>query len=477
MGIARPPMSDTQHANPYLARGYAPQRTEFDCPDVRIEGRWPAGLAGTFYRIGPNPQFEPRAPYNPLMGDGMVHAFTVADGRVAYRNRWVRTGRWAREHAAGRALFATSGMPADDDPEAGLRPVDGVANTNLVWHGGRLLALEEGAGPVELDPDTLETLGPWTFDGRLLRNMTAHPKVDPKTGAMLFFANIPRGRLTGELAVYEADAAGAIVASQVVQGPYPALVHDFAITERFVVLGVFPVTLSIERAQRGQPVIAFEPDRASEILVMPRGGEPGDVRRFDGPPCMAWHVLNAFENGDRIVLDLCEQEVAMFPTPDGAPPDAARAAQRLARWEMDWSRPGPVRRRRLSDLVCEYPRIDERRTGLPQRYGYVACCGGPGTDDLFHRGLARIDLATGEASVWSGEAGVAAAEPVFVPRSADAPEGDGWILTNLYDEAKDASCLAVLDAGDVAAGPVARAWLEHRVPVGFHAIWRAEGCA
>jgi carotenoid cleavage dioxygenase-like enzyme len=466
------PVDDAFHANPFLARGYAPQRREFDCAELRVEGRWPAELAGVFYRIGPNPQFEPRTPYNPLMGDGMVHAFRVEGGRVGYRNRWVRTGRWTRENAAGRALFATAGLPTDDDTEAGPRPADGVANTNLVWHGGRLLALEEGAGPVEIDPDTLETRGPWTFEGRLPRNMTAHPKVDPRTGAMLFFANLPRGRLTGELALFEADASGRITAAHTVQGPYPALVHDFAITERFVVVGVFPVTLSLERAQRGAPVIAFEPETASEILVTPRAGGVDDVRRFAGPPCMAWHVLNAFEAGDRIVLDLCEQDVAMFPTPDGAPPDTARTAQRLVRWEMDWNLPGPVARRRLSDLICEYPRIDERRTGRRHRYGYVACCGGPGTDDIFHRGVARIDVSTGETAVWPGEPGFAAAEPVFVPRSAQAAEGDGWILTNLYNEAADASCLAMFDAAEIPAGPIARAWLDHRVPVGFHATWR-----
>jgi carotenoid cleavage dioxygenase-like enzyme len=465
-------LNDAVHLNPFLARGYAPQRTEFDCADLRIEGRWPETLAGVFYRVGPNPQFEPRIPYNPLLGDGMVHAFRVEGGRVSYRNRWVRTGRWMRENAAGRALFATSGMPTDDDPEAGPRPADGVANTNLVWHGGRLLAMEEGAGPVELDPETLETRGPWNFAGLLPRNMTAHPKVDPATGAMAFFANIPRGRLTGELALYEADASGAITASHVVQGPYPAVVHDFAITERFMVVAVCPVTLSLERMQRGQPVIAFEPDTPSQVLVMPRAGGPGDVRRFEGPPCMAWHVMNAFEDGDRIVLDLCKQDVAVFMTPDGAPPDMTGAAQRLERWEMDWRRPGPVERRRISDLVCEYPRIDERRTGRPYRFGYVTCCGGPGTDDIFHRGVARIDVTSGDTAVWPGEPGVAAAEPVFVPRSADAAEGDGFLLTNLYDEARDASCLAVFDAQDVGAGPIARAWLDHRVPVGFHATWR-----
>lgn len=456
------------HANPFLARGFAPLRAEHDVAELRIEGRLPEDLAGVLYRIGPNPQFEPRPPYNPLMGDGMVHAFRIGQGRAAYRNRWVRTGRWVRENTAGRALFATGGMSSDDDPEAGPRPADGVANTNLAWHAGRLLALEEGALPVELDPDTLDTRGPWTFDGRLGRNMTAHPKIDPQTGAMLFFANVPTGRLDGRLTLYEADRSGAIVVSRPVQGPYPALVHDFAITPRFMVVGVFPVTLSVERAMQGRPLIAFEPERPSEILVVPRGG--GEPQRFEGPACMAWHVLNAFEEGDRVVLDLCEQDVAMFPTADGAPPDAARAAQRLVRWEMDLARPGTVTRRRLSDLVCEYPRIDERRTGLPHRYGYVACQGGPGSDDLFHRGLARIDLATGETSVWTAGPGCAVGEPVFARRGS--AEGDGWILTTVYDEVSDTGHLAILDARDIASGPVARAHLEHRAPMGFHALWR-----
>lgn len=454
--------------DPFLARGFAPLRAEHDGLQLRVEGRLPADLAGVFYRIGPNPQFEPRPPYNPLMGDGMVHAFGVADGRVTYRNRWVRTGRWRREHEAGRALFATSGLPTDDDPEAGARPEDGVANTNLVWHGGRLLALEEGALPVELDPDTLETRGPWTFDGRLGRNMTAHPKIDPATGALVFFANLPRGRLNGELALYEADAAGAIVASRLVRGPYPALVHDAAITPRFLVVAVCPVTLSMERAMQGRPLIAFEPDRSAEVLVVPRDG--GEPVRFEGPACMAWHVLNAFEDGDRVALDLCVQDVAMFPTPDGAPPDAARAAQRLVRWEMDLTRPGPVAHRALSDLICEYPHLDERRTGLPHRYAYVACLGGPGTDDLFHRGLARIDVKTGETAVWAAPAGCAVGEPVFAPRGAR--EGDGWLLTCVYDEATDTSHLAILNAEDVASGPVARAHVPHRAPMGFHALWR-----
>src|SRR5690349_17702459 len=105
------------HDNPFLAGGYAPLREEFDLDDLTVEGELPRELDGTFYRIGPNPQFEPRPPYNPLMGDGMVHAFRLGGGRASYRNRWVRTGRWVRENAAGRALFATAGLPTNDDPE------------------------------------------------------------------------------------------------------------------------------------------------------------------------------------------------------------------------------------------------------------------------------------------------------------------------------------------------------------------------
>jgi carotenoid cleavage dioxygenase-like enzyme len=177
--------------NPYLSRGFEPIRMECDYSHVPVEGVVPQELDGAFYRIGPNPQFAPRGNYNPLNGDGMVHAFRVCDGRVSYRNRWVRTEQWKLDHAADRALFGTSGLPSDSDASvAGMR-TDGVANTNLVCHGGRLLALEEGHGPIEIDPTTIETIGRWTFEGRLPRNMTAHPKIDPESGEMVMFADFP----------------------------------------------------------------------------------------------------------------------------------------------------------------------------------------------------------------------------------------------------------------------------------------------
>ncbi|MCC7268034.1 MAG: carotenoid oxygenase family protein, partial [Caulobacteraceae bacterium] len=152
--------------HPLLRGAFEPIRFEGDYADLAIEGEWPAGLEGALYRIGPNPQFAPIAPYNPLQGEGMVHAFFMAGGRGAYRNRWVRTRRFELERAAGRALFATGDPRASDPSVAGVDD-QGAANTHILLHAGRLLALEEGHPPIALDPTTLQTFGPWTFGGRL----------------------------------------------------------------------------------------------------------------------------------------------------------------------------------------------------------------------------------------------------------------------------------------------------------------------
>ena len=479
--------------DPLLRGPFEPIRFEADCANLVVDGEWPAALAGALYRIGPNPQFAPRGRYNPLQGDGMVHAFFIDRGRVAYRNRWVRTRQWTLERAAGRALFATSGDPRDADPSIAGQPTDGVANTHIMAHAGRLLALEEGHGPIEIDPLSLGTVGAYTFDGTfsdersdergdqhgenvggkpagaLSRNMTAHPKIDPDTGEMLFFANFPSHKFDGALAFYVADANGAIVRSTTIAGPFPALVHDFAITRGHVVFVVCPVTLSLERLRRGAPPIAWEPELDTRVGVFPRNA-PEKIRWHRGDACMAWHTLNAFDDGNRVVVDLCRQDAPAFPAADGTPNREPSLRQYLERWTL-----GPatdaVATARLSDIVCEYPRIDERRTGLAYRYGYFAAGGGPGTGDPCQRAIARFDHATGAMQTCHLGARCAVSEPVFVARRDSTVEGDGYLLATIYDEDRNASRLAVFDAYDVTIGPIACAYLDHRIPMGFHGSW------
>jgi carotenoid cleavage dioxygenase len=335
-----------------------------------------------------------------------------------------------------------------------------------------MLALEEGHGPIEIDPDTLDTRGRWAFDGALPRNMTAHPRIDPATGEMWLFANFPAGRLTGDIGLYVADASGAIVRSETVAGPLPALIHDFAIAERFVIFVVSPATVSMKRAMAGGPLIAWEPGLGTHVGVMPRAGAADETRWFAAPTRMVWHLMNAFDEAGRITVDLCEQEAAAFPLADGGPPDMSKASQYLARWELDWDGPRQVAAVRLSDERCEYPRFDERRTGRSYRHGYVACQGGPGSNDLFHRGLGVFDHEAGAMRTWSAGPHCAVAEPVFAPRAGGA-EGEGYLLTNIYDEVRNASHLAIFDAQAIESGPIARGFLDHRVPVGFHGLWKA----
>jgi carotenoid cleavage dioxygenase len=454
--------------HPLMSGPFEPIRFECAYADLVVAGDWPAELEGALYRIGPNPQFAPRGPYNPLQGDGMVHAFRIANGCVDYRNRWVRTSRWRLEREAGRALFATSD-PRGHDPSVAGAPDDGAANTNLVFHHGRLLALEEGHPPIEIDPESLETAGPFDFGGGLPGSMTAHPKIDPVSGEMIAFCNFPGGRFDGSLELYEASRSGEVVRRRL-EGPFPALVHDFAITPRNLVFVVCPVTVSMERVRAGGPAIAWEPALGTRVAVVPRDG--GEAHWYRAPPCMAWHLLNAFEDGGNIVVDLCQQAAPAFPFADGSVSPEADLRQYLARWTLD-----PVSEivaiGRLSEIVCEYPRIDERKTGSAYRFGFFATCGGPGTGDLVHRGLGRYDHSTGRMEVWRGNPDEALSEPVFAPRRPDAAEGDGWLLATIFSERSNRSRLAIFDANRLEDGPLAMAHLDHRVPAGFHGIFVA----
>src|SRR5665213_4451576 len=232
-------MDGSQPINPYLAGNFAPVHDEDDF-DLEVVGEIPAALAGAFYRNGPNPQFEPRGDYHWFGGDGMIHAFFVEDGKVRYRNRWIRTPKWKVENAAGRSLFGTFGNPMTTDP-AVLGQDSGVANTSILSHAGRLLALEEGHKPTGLDPSSLETLG---YVEQYRDRVTAHPKIDPETSEMVWF-----GYSTGEqplnatVSYGVTNAAGEVVRRDDFEAPYSSMVHDFLVTRRHAPVSYTHLTL------------------------------------------------------------------------------------------------------------------------------------------------------------------------------------------------------------------------------------------
>jgi len=466
-------MAKTYPRHPNLIGGFAPLRMECDAPDLVVDGEVPRELDGTFYRNGPNPQFAPRGSYHWFGGDGMLHAFAIRDGRVAYRNRWLRTVKWKTEHDAGESLFSAFN-PMESDERVRFMPTDGLANTNVVWHGGRLLALEEAHAPFEVDPDTLASKGAWTFDGKLVGPMTAHPKIDPETGEMLFFGYNANGAISEHMSFHVVDRSGRLVRSETFLAPYAAMVHDFIVTREHVIFPIMPLTGSMERAMRGAPVYAWEPEKGVHIGIMPRSGTVADLRWFHGDPAYVFHPMNAHTDGDKVVCDVCEFEQApLFPLPDGTPGDPRKAVPRLTRWTFDLAgNTDDYKWERLDDIACEFPRLDERRTGLDYRYGYMACDTNPEFKVGGFNAIGRIDHRTGRLDLYDVGKGCATNEPIFVPRSADAPEGEGYLLANVYDDNRKASHLVILDAENVAAGPLATAYLDHRVPFGVHGNWK-----
>ncbi|HVI32768.1 carotenoid oxygenase family protein [Phenylobacterium sp.] len=453
--------------NPYLTGNFAPVRSEDDF-ELAVKGEIPRELRGALFRIGPNPQFEPRDPnHHWFAGDGMVHGFYVADGKVRYRNRYARTPKWELEHEHGRSLFGTFGNPMTTDPLA-MGNEGGVANTNIVWHAGRLMALEEGHQPFEMDRDTLESRG-YVRDYR--GRVTAHPKIDPKSGEMAWFAyGVGDMPLSAGMSYGVTDASGKVVRRDDFQAPFACMVHDFMVTENHVLFPILPLTASLERAMGGRPPFAWEPEKGSHVGVMRRDGDVSSIRWFNTEACYVFHPLNAWEEGDVLYADVMRYDVApLFPMADGSP--GQKSAARLVRWTFDLAGGSDaIREQPLDDLDGEFPRVDPRVETLRHRHGWYAA-DPTGAQTVKLGAIAHLDLATGARQVYELPAGDLTSEPVFTPRSADAAEGDGWVTAVVWRAAENRSDLLVFEAQEIARGPIATAEMPRRVPFGFHGNW------
>jgi carotenoid cleavage dioxygenase len=444
---------------------------ETDLGPLPVAGRVPPELAGMLVRNGPNPLF-PEPTQHWFAGDGMLHAFHFADGEVHYRNRWTRTDRWQAQKAAGQDLSTNFKRKSTD----GAAADEGVANTNVLAHAGRLLALEEGHLPVRVTAPDLETLGGFDFGGAIDGPFTAHPKIDPQTGELLFFGYGTPEWLGAGMSFGSIEAAGKVTRFERFEAPYAAMVHDFAVTARHVLFPVMPLTASRERAESGRPPFAWEPELGTRVGILRRDRSVDSLEWWTGPSCYVFHVMNAWEADGVIFADVMQSAApALFPRPDGSPVEDA-GGTRLCRWTFDTrSADRTFRHDWLCEIRGEFPRIDDRFTGLAYRHGWFA---GHGEEDtqLFSR-IVHIDHRAGTLDVFALLDTDSTSEPVFVPRAPDAPEGDGWLLAVVFRSEAHRSDLIVLDAQDLASGPVATIRLPHRVPNGFHGNWIAAGDA
>lgn len=402
-------------------------------------------------RNGPNPLTAPDDYYvYPFDGAGMIHAVYIENGRARYRNRWVHTKELLAEHAAGHRIYNSSFAPP---PNADL------ANTNIILHGGRYLALFEAGVPYELDRN-LATVGPFNYNGKLPTVMSAHPKRDPTTGELL---SIAYNGQTGALTYLRADKTGSLDRVVPFQAPWPTMIHDIAITERHVVAFTGPAVLG---QSRSGPPVSWQPERGSMVAVVPRDATTAaDIKWIKGAPFFQFHVMNAFEDGNRI-----EVTVPWYDSFSLSKPSTRLELHRLV---IDTEK-NTMADQTVDDRACEFPRVNETHLGRRAQFGYVGLRD-PRPNEARQGGafesIARYDLATGNKVVHQFPAGMTVGESVFVPDPAGKAEADGFIFSFVQDAASAKGSFVILDARDLAARPLATVQLPRRVPSGLHGSW------
>lgn len=446
----------------------APVMDERDDRDLEVVGDLPAGLQGMFVRNGPNPQYQPQGAYHPFDGDGMVHAVYFDDGKARYRNRFIESAGLLAERKRGRACFGSVSefrLPEQDVmDEVGM--LKNNANTHFVRHAGKYLALMEAGKPTELTRE-LATVGEYDFAGKLEGPMTAHPKFDAKTGEMLFFGYSP---FPPYLRYHVADASGALVHSVEIELPAPIMVHDFALTENYVIFFDAPGIFDVNAMMNGEAGVRWEPERGTRIGVLPRRGPGSDIRWFDIENCFVVHFWNAWDEGRSVEI----HGPAFSKMPGGLQFDNPQQIEEPKpwRWSIDLES-GQVKSEQTDDLSGEFPRINDERAGRRHRYQYNSTARSWEFEFDFH-GVVKYDIESGSAEEYVHGENAVSGEHVFVPDPAGQNEDDGWLLAFVSDRLTERSELAVIDARDVKAGPVARVRIPRRVPIGFHANWFAE---
>jgi carotenoid cleavage dioxygenase-like enzyme len=465
--------------NPYLDGVWRPTDREIVAEELEVVGEVPVDLNGVYLRNGPNPRYQPRGRYHVFDGDGMLHAARFDNGQVTYRNRWIQTAGLKAEEAAGQAIWP--GLI--ERPDRSLETAWGSdhwlkdnSNTDVVLFNGRAVTTfyQCGDGYV-VDPVSLDTVGALDLSAMGIRSLSAHAMVDEQTGELLFFDYATQAPFM-TYGVLGPD--GQLRHHVPINLPGPRLPHTLAFTDRHTILMDLPLFWDPELMRRDAHKVTFFPELPSRFGILPRFGDDASVRWFEAESTYIYHICNAWEEGDEIVLDACRMRT---PEPPPVPP-GADISRMLAWGKLDASlyryrfnlASGETREEWRDDLHTEFPMINTCFAGRKSRYAYHMM-----TDDdsmvLRFDGIAKYDLETTAAETWRFPGGWFASESPFAPRDAATDEDDGYLVTFVTDSASSASEIQVFDARGIADGPVARVKLPQRVPAGFHSCWAAAG--
>ncbi|CAD5929359.1 Apocarotenoid-15,15'-oxygenase [Planktothrix tepida] len=462
-------------------KGYLSQPNEYDYWIDDIEGEIPPELEGTLYRNGPGLlDINGQAFRHPFDGDGMISAIRFTNGRAHYCNRFVRTQGYVEEQKAGKILYR--GVFGTQKPGGWLANfmdlrIKNIANTQVIYWAGKLLALWEAAQPYRLDPHTLETLGIDDLDGILEPGdgFAAHVRIDPnceENGGEPCLVNFSiKPRLSTLITIYEISTQGKLLKKQVHSVPGFAFIHDFAMTPNYCIFFQNPVKFNpipylLGFSGAGE-CVKFEPKEPTKIIGIPRNSSK--IKYFETSSGFVFHHANAYEDRDRIIVDsICYESLPeVRPNDDYRETDFSRLNPgQLWRFSLDLTT-GNVEKNRIESRCCEFPALHPNLMGRPYRYLYLGAAHSPqGNAPL--QAILKLDLNTNQRQLWSAAPEGFVSEPVFVPRQNAIAEDDGWLLTVVYDSHHHRSDIVILDGRDLTQGVIARLHLKHHIPYGLH---------
>ncbi len=468
--------------HPYLHGVFAPVDTEVAADDLVVEaGEVPADFNGMYVVNGPCQRFKPKTKYHYYDGDGMLHAIQFKDGKASYNSKWIRTLEFNEEQKHGENIWPGICGPYNFDlPHS---PIKDNSNTDVIYYNGKLLSLWYMAGtPYGINAHSLETEGPESFKGMLTHNLSAHSKIDLRTGELLFF-NYQNKEPYMSYGV--ANARGEMLFDIPIEIPGPRSPHDLGVTRNYSILHDLPFFHDVNILEKhNKRVVTFHPDVPARFGVIPRHGQSHEVRWFDAAPCYILHIVNCWEENDEIVMVGCRQ-----PDPGGRRdpmegPLASQLAERrrvhhLHEWRFNLTT-GQTRERVLDDTNTEFPTINRLYLGEKNRYSYqqyIPLIGEEGNisgrmqtfDALF-----KYDLTDGSYQRFNYGEGRCGSETHFAPRTGagfDSEEDDGYLVTFVHDSRDWTSRCLLFDARDIEQGPVATIRMPRRFHAGFHATW------
>ena len=429
---------------------FRPVAEEVTVTELKVEGSIPPELRGLYVRNGTNSSSGVAEHF--FGGDGMIHGVRLENGKAGwYRNRYIDTPVYRKETGGFRAP----------------KPEETTSAVSLLYHGGELMALGEFGYPYLIDPEDLSTKGAFNYDGKLPGNMTAHPRIDPDTGELLFFGyDVFEPYLT----YMRADAQGNMLQVEPITLTGPSMMHDFAVTENYVVFMEMQVRFSWFSALTGGALpFKWDEDAVCRFGVMPRTGTDGDVKWFDVPSCFVFHIMNSYQSGDEVIVDAARYDKLWVKNSH----DFFHPAH-LSRFSMNMQT-GRVSVTRIYDKPMEFPQVNRELWTKPYRYGYSLAVDevndSPELIDRAEGGIYKYDLQTGEVDAYLPGVQLTPGEAVFIAAEGASAEDEGYLVSYVYDRNSETSALCLFDAIRVSAGPIARVQLPVRVPVGFHGVW------